>query len=147
MRRTIATDQTGGPATPRELPGTRRSRWTEETSGLKPAGIPRIGKLGTGPSPPTKGRPSTVAPKVAGSSTTCETRAIDFRSPRAGFGPLMGEGALKRWECTICGFIYDEAAGDTDGGLAPGMRWGDVPHDWQYPDCGTPKSDFKMVEV
>jgi rubredoxin len=53
---------------------------------------------------------------------------------------------LKKWECTICGYVYDEAAGDAAAGLAPGTRWSDVPDDWQCPDCGTPKSDFKMVE-
>jgi rubredoxin len=72
---------------------------------------------------------------------------MDFEIHRAGLRPLMGEGASKRWECTICGFIYDEAAGNTEGGLAPGTGWGDVPGDWQCPDCGTPKSDFKMIEV
>ena len=33
----------------------------------------------------------------------------------------------KTWMCLICGFIYDEAAGLPDEGIAPGTRWDDVP--------------------
>ena len=53
----------------------------------------------------------------------------------------------KSWMCLICGFIYDEAAGIPDEGLAPGTRWADIPADWICPMCGTPKSDFDMVEI
>ena len=52
----------------------------------------------------------------------------------------------KIWECTICGFIYDEAKGDPEEGLAPGTRWDDIPDDWSCPDCGVAKSDFDMME-
>ncbi|PKQ09937.1 MAG: rubredoxin [Alphaproteobacteria bacterium HGW-Alphaproteobacteria-12] len=55
--------------------------------------------------------------------------------------------AFKKWECPTCGFIYDEAEGYPDDGLAPGTRWADVPDDWICPDCGTPKSDFEMVKI
>jgi len=46
-----------------------------------------------------------------------------------------------------CGFIYDEAEGCLDDDIAPGTRWEDVPQDWVCPECGTPKSDFEMVEI
>ena len=32
-----------------------------------------------------------------------------------------------RYMCLICGFIYDEALGSPDEGIAPGTRWEDVP--------------------
>jgi rubredoxin len=53
----------------------------------------------------------------------------------------------KRWRCSTCGFIYDEAAGLPDEGIAPGVRWADIPEDWCCPECGTFKSDFEMVEI
>lgn len=53
---------------------------------------------------------------------------------------------MKIWQCSICGFIYDEALGLPDEGLAPGTRWEDVPASWSCPECGTVKSDFDMVE-
>ena len=54
---------------------------------------------------------------------------------------------MKRWECQICGFVYDEAEGLPDEGFAPGTRWEDIPADWVCPDCGTSKSEFKMLEL
>ena len=50
------------------------------------------------------------------------------------------------WQCRTCGYIYDEADGAPDEGLAPGTRWAEVPADWVCPLCGTKKSDFDMVE-
>ena len=59
----------------------------------------------------------------------------------------MSTEPYKSWQCRTCGYIYDEAVGAPDEGLAPGTRWSDVPDDWTCPDCGTAKSDFDMVEV
>lgn len=53
----------------------------------------------------------------------------------------------KVWQCAVCGFIYDEALGMPDDGIAAGTAWGDVPADWRCPHCGVAKSDFAMVEV
>ena len=30
---------------------------------------------------------------------------------------------FQTWMCLICGWIYDEAAGLPDEGIAPGTRW------------------------
>jgi len=59
----------------------------------------------------------------------------------------MNAEPYKSWQCRTCGYIYDEAVGDPDEGLAPGTRWSDIPDDWVCPECGTAKSDFDMVEV
>ena len=53
----------------------------------------------------------------------------------------------KRWLCSVCGLIYDEAEGWPEEGIAPGTRWDDVPLNWACPDCGAVKDDFDMVEV
>ena len=47
--------------------------------------------------------------------------------------------------CLICGWIYDEAAGDPEHGIAPGTAWADVPMNWTCPECGARKEDFEMV--
>lgn len=52
---------------------------------------------------------------------------------------------MKKWQCVVCGYIYDEAAGDPEHGIAPGTRWEDIPDSWSCPDCGVAKSDFEMV--
>lgn len=50
---------------------------------------------------------------------------------------------MKKFVCTICGFVYDEAAGIPESGIAPGTRWEDLPPDWVCPLCGASKSDFQ----
>jgi rubredoxin-NAD+ reductase len=54
---------------------------------------------------------------------------------------------MKKWQCIVCGWTYDEAAGAPEDGLAPGTRWEDIPDDWECPDCGVGKDEFEMVEV
>lgn len=44
--------------------------------------------------------------------------------------------------CEACGYIYNEADGDPDGGLPPGTRYADIPDDWACPLCGVTKADF-----
>lgn len=52
---------------------------------------------------------------------------------------------MKVWQCIVCGYVYDEAKGDPEHGIAPGTRWEDVPENWECPDCGVAKADFDMV--
>lgn len=51
------------------------------------------------------------------------------------------------WECLVCGWVYDEAKGSPEDGLAPGTRWADIPDDWLCPECGVGKEDFEMTLV
>jgi rubredoxin len=60
---------------------------------------------------------------------------------------LDGVVRMKRYLCLGCGFLYDEALGLPDFGIAAGTRWEDIPVNWVCPDCGTPKSLFEMVEI
>ena len=57
------------------------------------------------------------------------------------------KNTYNRYMCMICGFIYDEAEGLPEEGIAPGTAWADIPEDWECPDCGVSKADFEMVEV
>ena len=34
---------------------------------------------------------------------------------------------FKKWECIVCGWIYDEEKGHPEEGIEPGTRWEDVP--------------------
>jgi rubredoxin len=56
-------------------------------------------------------------------------------------------GDMKKWQCIVCGFIYDEAEGFEEEGIAPGTAWEDVPEDWVCPECGVGKADFEMIEI
>ncbi|HET8946757.1 MAG TPA: rubredoxin, partial [Candidatus Polarisedimenticolia bacterium] len=53
----------------------------------------------------------------------------------------MEVGTQQLWICTSCGFIYDPAEGDPDGGVPPGTSFDDIPSDWFCPVCGARKVD------
>ncbi|MFT6050487.1 MAG: rubredoxin-NAD+ reductase [Halioglobus sp.] len=53
---------------------------------------------------------------------------------------------MSKWECIVCGLVYDEKEGWPDDGIAPGTKWEDVPADWLCPDCGVGKEDFELIE-
>jgi rubredoxin len=55
--------------------------------------------------------------------------------------------SMKTYLCIVCGFIYDEATGWPQDGIAPGTAWAEVPDDWACPDCGVAKVDFETVEI
>jgi len=61
--------------------------------------------------------------------------------------PAAADTSFKVWQCILCGFIYEEAAGLPDEGIPPGTRWADVPEDWVCPECSAVKADFEMIEI
>jgi len=50
---------------------------------------------------------------------------------------------MQKYRCLICGYIYDPVAGDSDGGIAPGTAFEDIPDDWICPECGVGKDEFE----
>lgn len=54
---------------------------------------------------------------------------------------------FRTWICVVCGYIYDEAKGMPEDGIAPGTRWEDVPETWTCPDCGVGKDDFELADA
>ncbi|MCK4641754.1 MAG: rubredoxin [Candidatus Marinimicrobia bacterium] len=56
------------------------------------------------------------------------------------------ESIMSKYECTICGYIYDPAVGDIDNGIEPGTSFENLPDDWVCPECGVGKEDFEKVE-
>lgn len=53
----------------------------------------------------------------------------------------------RKWMCMVCDYLYDEALGDPEHGLAPGTRFEDIPEDWSCPDCGVTKNDFGLLDT
>ena len=53
---------------------------------------------------------------------------------------------MAKWECLVCGWVYDEDVGDPDGGIAGGTKFEDLPDDWVCPMCGAAKEDFEKIE-
>ncbi|WP_180682233.1 FAD-dependent oxidoreductase [Tepidicella baoligensis] len=59
----------------------------------------------------------------------------------------MSAVPYRQYICHACGYIYDEAVGDPDSGLAAGTRYEDIPDDWSCPWCGVTKADFSLYET
>ena len=53
---------------------------------------------------------------------------------------------MKKFKCTVCGFIYDPAVGDPENGINPQTAFEDLPEDWTCPDCGVGKDLFEEME-
>ncbi|MBN1954396.1 MAG: rubredoxin [Anaerolineae bacterium] len=51
-----------------------------------------------------------------------------------------------KYECLVCGYIYDPAVGDPDSDVEPGTEFADLPDDWVCPDCGAGKDMFEAAE-
>jgi len=50
---------------------------------------------------------------------------------------------MGKYICSVCGYIYDEANGIPETGIAPGTKWEDLPDDWACPICGATKAEFE----
>ena len=53
---------------------------------------------------------------------------------------------MKKYVCDVCGYIYDPAVGDPDGGIAPGTPFEAIPDSWSCPLCGIGKDSFSVME-
>jgi rubredoxin len=53
---------------------------------------------------------------------------------------------MKKYECDVCGYIYDPEKGDPESNVKPGTAWEDVPENWVCPDCGAGKKYFSPLQ-
>ena len=53
---------------------------------------------------------------------------------------------MQKYQCTVCGYIYDPEKGDPDSGIKPGTAFEELPDDWLCPKCGVSKSQLKPME-
>ena len=53
------------------------------------------------------------------------------------------EGKRMKYVCGLCGYVYNEADGDSDCGIAPGTLWENVADGYVCPLCGAGKEAFE----
>ncbi|MFV1951537.1 MAG: rubredoxin [Nitrospinota bacterium] len=53
---------------------------------------------------------------------------------------------MEKWECTVCGYIYNPEEGDPDGDIKPDTPFKDLPDDWVCPECGAEKDKFELLD-
>ncbi len=49
---------------------------------------------------------------------------------------------MDKYQCEVCGYIYDPENGDSIGGIEAGTAFEDLPDDWVCPVCGADKTHF-----
>jgi rubredoxin len=50
---------------------------------------------------------------------------------------------MEKYECVLCGYIYDPELGDPDNGVVPGTAFEDIDDEWVCPECGAGKEEFR----
>jgi rubredoxin len=55
---------------------------------------------------------------------------------------MKGCEIMKKYVCSVCGYVYDPAEGDVDNGIAAGTPFKELPEDWICPVCSVSKSEF-----
>jgi rubredoxin len=53
---------------------------------------------------------------------------------------------VTKYECNICGYIYDPEVGDLENDINPGVEFEDLPADWVCPLCSADKSEFQAID-
>jgi rubredoxin len=53
---------------------------------------------------------------------------------------------MEKWECVVCGYVYDPETGDPDGDIPTNTPFEKLPDDWVCPVCGASKDQFEKVK-
>jgi len=48
----------------------------------------------------------------------------------------------EKWECSVCGYVYDPDYGDPEHGIPAGTPFEALPETWVCPACGAAKALF-----
>ena len=51
-----------------------------------------------------------------------------------------------KYVCDVCDYVYDEELGDAEHDLPAGVKWEDLPDDFECPLCSVGKNEFSPVE-
>lgn len=52
---------------------------------------------------------------------------------------------MSRYKCKICGYIYDEEAGEPRTDTSPGINFNDLSSNWSCPQCGAKTNRFQKM--
>jgi rubredoxin len=53
---------------------------------------------------------------------------------------------MPKYECELCGYVYDPDTGVPDDNIPAGTAFDDLPDGWTCPDCGADKSAFAPAD-
>lgn len=53
---------------------------------------------------------------------------------------------MDKYICDVCEWVYDPEKGDPENGIAPGIKFEDLPDDFICPLCGVGKDQFSKLD-
>lgn len=53
---------------------------------------------------------------------------------------------MDKWECVICGYVYDPEVGDPENNIPTQTSFAQLPDKWTCPVCGATKSQFVKLK-
>jgi hydroxylamine reductase len=53
---------------------------------------------------------------------------------------------MTKYECQVCGYVYDPEEGDPEAEITPGTTFENLPEEWVCPVCGAGKDEFNALE-
>jgi flavin reductase (DIM6/NTAB) family NADH-FMN oxidoreductase RutF/rubredoxin len=72
--------------------------------------------------------------------------AATYIEEKAGPEKKAAASSMTKYKCKVCGYVYDPAKGDPDGGINPRTSFAALPDDWVCPVCGAAKSEFELLD-
>jgi flavin reductase (DIM6/NTAB) family NADH-FMN oxidoreductase RutF/rubredoxin len=78
------------------------------------------------------------SPKTAPTFVAAETQAPEERT-------IKERATMAKYECSVCGYVYDPEQGDPANGVKAGTAFEDLPDSWVCPVCGAPKDSFQKM--
>jgi rubredoxin len=58
---------------------------------------------------------------------------------------ILGGDSVNKYQCNVCGYVYDPEKGDPTQSIPPGTPFESLPEDWTCPECGVPKEEFSKI--
>lgn len=68
-------------------------------------------------------------------------------SDDAGLVKTDNDKELHRYECGVCGYVYEPPAGDPKRGISSGTAFTQLPSDWRCPVCNARTDKFADIGV
>jgi flavin reductase (DIM6/NTAB) family NADH-FMN oxidoreductase RutF/rubredoxin len=90
--------------------------------------------------------PAAASPAVIASAAPAPPPSPPVQTAQSAPKSSQEVSKMAKNKCQVCGWIYDPAVGDPDGGIQPGTAFEDIPENWTCPICGAAKSEFAKVE-
>lgn len=74
-------------------------------------------------------------------------KVVDLANPPETIpaGEIVFKTASGKYVCSVCGYVYDPAAGDPEHGIPAGTPFEDLPEDWHCPRCKQGKDKFNKA--